>query len=179
MAKWNSHGTGLDFPGKIGSLGKNVIIEDGVRIFFPENIEIGDDVYIGHDTILKAYFNKKLIIGKGSWIGPQCFIYASGGITIGEHVGIGPNVKIMSSAHITSQTAGPILRRPIEHSPVRLEDGCDIGAGSTILMGATIGKRVQVGAGAVVIGNIPEDATAVGVPAKVIAITQNRILQTS
>ena len=176
MPKWKSHGSGLDFTGKFGSCGKNVVIEDGVRIFFPENVEIGDDVYIGHDTILKAYFDKKLIIGRGTWIGPQCFIYASGGITIGEDVGIGPNVKIMSSAHITSPVPGPILHRPIEHSPVRLKDGCDIGAGSVILMGVTIGERVQIGAGAVVTTSIPDGATAVGIPAKVLVSPQRQLV---
>ena len=168
MSKWKSHGDGFDYENKIPSIGENVVIEDGVRIHFPENIIIGDDVYIGHDSILKAYFDKKLIIGSGTWIGQQCFIYASGGITIGENVGIGPGVKIMSSAHDTSPLPGPILHRPIVYSPVTLEDGCDIGAGSVILMGVKIGKGAQIGAGAVVTRNIPDGAIAAGVPAKVI-----------
>lgn len=166
MAKWNTHGLGLDFRGKLAALGNNVIIEDGVRIFFPENVEIGDDVYIGHNTILKGYFNKRLKIGSGTWIGPQCFIYASGGITIGSDVGIGPGVTIMSSAHVSDDIPGPILHRPIEHAPVFLDDGCDIGANSVILMGVHIGQKVQVGAGAVVTKDIPDGAIAVGVPAK-------------
>ena len=97
MPKWRSHSAGHDFNDKLGRLGKNVVIEAGVRIFFPDKVEIGDDVYIGHDTILKAYFDQKLVIGNGTWIGPQCFIYASGGIVIGSNVGIGPGVTIMSS----------------------------------------------------------------------------------
>jgi acetyltransferase-like isoleucine patch superfamily enzyme len=122
--------------------------------------------------MLKAYFDKKLMIGRGTWIGPQCFIYASGGIVIGENVGIGPGVKIMSSAHVTDQIPGPILHRPIEHSRVALGDGCDIGAGSIILMGVRIGKGVQIGAGAVVTADIPDYAVAVGVPARVIKVNQ-------
>ncbi|MCP4581878.1 MAG: acyltransferase [candidate division Zixibacteria bacterium] len=168
MPKWKSHGTGLDYEGKIGSVGKNVVIENGAKIFFPENIELGDDVYIGHDTILKAYFDKKLKIGAGTWVGPQCFIYASGGITIGRNVGIGPGVKIMSSAHQTGPLPGPILHRPIEHASVCLDDGSDIGAGSIILMGVHVGKEVQIGAGAVVNRDIPDRATAVGIPARIL-----------
>jgi acetyltransferase-like isoleucine patch superfamily enzyme len=166
--KWTTHGQGLYVKDKLGSLGENVIIEDGVRIFFPESIEIGNEVYIGHDTILKAYFNRKLCIGDGTWIGPQCFIYASGGIHIGRNVGIGPGVKIMSSEHATNSQSDPILHRPIEHNHVLLDDGCDIGAGSIILMGAIIGKKAQIGAGAVVLHNIPDGKTAVGVPAKIL-----------
>jgi len=173
MPKWKTHGSGYDYKDKLLSIGNNVVIEDGARIFFPENIEIGDDVYIGHDTILKAYFNQKLIIGKGTWIGPQCFIYAAGGITIGENVGIGPGVKIMTSAHITGDIAGPILHRPINFAPVTLGDGCDIGAGSIIMMGVNIGKYVQIGAGAVVNRNIPDKAVAAGVPAKILKLYQD------
>lgn len=172
MGKWKSHGSGLNCSGKLLSKGEGVVIEDGARLFIPENIVLGDDVYIGHDTILKAYFDKELIVGKGTWIGPQCFIYASGGVIIGENVGIGPGVKIMSSAHVTKQLPGPILHRPIEHSQVVLGDGCDIGAGSIILMGVHIGKGVQIGAGAVVTRNIPDNAIAAGVPAKVLKLPE-------
>ena len=168
MSKWNSHGTGLDFKNKLASLGKNVVIEDGVRIFFPENVEIGDDVYIGHNTILKGYSDKRMVIGGGTWIGPQCFIYASGGITIGSNVGLGPGVTIMSSAHTANEDSNPILHRPINHAPVTLADGCDIGVHSVILMGVNIGENVQVGAGAVVTKSIPKEAVAVGIPARVI-----------
>ncbi len=176
MSKWKSHGDGRDYNEKLKSIGKDVVIEDGVRLYFPENIELGNDVYIGHDTILKAYFDKKLIVGNGTWIGPQCFLYASGGITIGENVGIGPGVKIMSSAHITKQAPGPILHRPIEHSAVELADGCDIGAGSIILMGVRIGKGVQVGAGAVVTMDIPDYSVAAGVPARIIKAPENAMV---
>jgi acetyltransferase-like isoleucine patch superfamily enzyme len=171
MGKWKSHGTGLDFLRKLKKLGKNVVIEDGVRIFFPENVEIGDDVYIGHDTILKGYFDKQLKIGSGTWIGPQCFIYASGGITIGSYVGIGPKVTIMSSAHTTENLPVPILHKPLVHASVVLDDGCDIGSTSVILMGVHIGEKAQIGAGAVVTGDIPEGAVAIGVPARVINFT--------
>jgi acetyltransferase-like isoleucine patch superfamily enzyme len=168
MSKWKSHGPGLEFLSKLAWIGKNVIIEDGVRIFFPEKVEIGDDVYIGHNTILKGYFDQRLIIGSGAWIGPQCFIYAAGGITIGQNVGIGPGVTILTSAHKDPQDDGPILHQPIAFAPVILEDGCDIGARTTILKGVRIGKAAQIGAGAVVTRDIPDFAVAAGVPAKVI-----------
>ena len=168
MSKWNTHGSGLDFRDKLASLGKNVVIEDGVRIFYPENVEIGDDVYIGHNTILKGYADKRLKIGSGAWIGPQCFIYAAGEITIGSDVGIGPGVTIMSSAHTTDDIPGPILHRPLEFAPVFLGDGCDIGANSVVMMGVHIGEKAQVGAGAVVTKDIPDGAIAVGVPAKIV-----------
>jgi acetyltransferase-like isoleucine patch superfamily enzyme len=168
MNKWKSHGTGLDFVSKLGWLGKNVVIEDGVRIFFPERVEIGDDVYIGHDTILKGYFDKRLIIGSGTWIGPQCFMYAAGGIAVGQNVGIGPGVIIISSAHRDLANDEPILHQPVEFGPVHLDDNCDIGARSIILKGVRIGRGVQIGAGAVVTQDIPDRAVAAGVPARIL-----------
>ena len=168
MTRWESHGSGFDYESKLAEIGRNVVIEDGVRIFFPENVHIGDDVYIGHDTILKGYFDQKLKIGDGTWIGPQCFIYAAGGIIIGENVGIGPGVTIMSSGHQVLNSPEPILHRPIDFAGVVLGDGCDIGANSVILMGVTIGNGVQIGAGAVVTGDVPDGAIAGGVPARII-----------
>jgi len=168
MAKWKSHGPGLDYLSKLVWLGKNVVIEDGVRIFLPERVEIGDDVYIGHDTILKGYFDKRLIIGSGTWIGPQCFIYAAGGISIGQNVGIGPGVVIITSAHKDMPNDEPILHQAIDFSPVHLDDGCDIGARTSILKGVRIGKGAQIGASAVVTHDVPDRAVAAGIPARIL-----------
>ena len=68
-----SHGTGKINLKSLHHLGKGVTLEAGVLIFHPENISILDNVYVGHNTILKAYYKNKLIIGEGTWIGQQCF----------------------------------------------------------------------------------------------------------
>jgi sugar O-acyltransferase (sialic acid O-acetyltransferase NeuD family) len=51
---------------------------------------------------------------------------------------------------------------------VSVGDGCDIGTRACTIQGVTIGPRTIVGAGAVVIRDLPADCTAVGVPARVI-----------
>jgi acetyltransferase-like isoleucine patch superfamily enzyme len=43
-----SHGTGKFDRSQFYRIGQNVVIEDGVLIFHPENIEIGNNVYVGH-----------------------------------------------------------------------------------------------------------------------------------
>ena len=50
----------------------------------------------------------------------------------------------------------------------RIEGHVDIGAGAKILGGVRIGRHAKIGANAVVLCDVPERATAVGVPAKVI-----------
>ncbi len=145
------------------------MIEDGVRIFHPENIYIGDNVYIGHDTILKGYYKDILQIGSNSWIGQQCFIHGAGGVSIGELSGIGPSVRILASAHIDPNDANDaILFSPLESSPIKIEKNCNIGIGAVILGGVTVGAHSKIGANAVVNKPIPPYSVAVGVPAKVI-----------
>jgi acetyltransferase-like isoleucine patch superfamily enzyme len=145
------------------------VFEAGVLVFHPENVELGDDVYVGHYAILKGYYLNRLVVGARSWIGQQAFLHAAGGITIGERVGIGPAAKILTSAHeLPEDPREPIMDGRLVLSPVVLEDGCDVGVGAIILPGVTIGRGAQVGAGAVVTHDVPAGAVATGVPAKIL-----------
>lgn len=166
LKNWNSHGPGDDRNFK--SIGQDVVIEPGARIFLARFIEIRDNVYIGHDSVIKGYYDNHFVIGTGTWIGPQCFMYASAGIEIGEHVGIGPKVVIVTSQHDISDTSIPILHAPLLHAPVVIGDSADIGCATVILPGVTIGAGVQIGAGSVVTKDIPAYTVAAGAPAKVI-----------
>ena len=49
---------------------------------------------------------------------------------------------------------------------VNVASGCDIGLGTKVIQGITIGKNTVVGAGSVVVRDIEAECTAVGVPAK-------------
>ena len=163
-----SHGTGEFSPAQFARLGQNVVFETGVLVFHPENIEIGDNVYIGHYAILKGYYKNKMVIGDGTWIGQQCFFHSAGGITIGRNVGIGPGVKIVTSSHSLDELDKPILHSALHFMPVAIGDDSDIGVGAIILPGVRIGQGVQVGAGAVVVSDVEDYTIVAGVPARVI-----------
>lgn len=163
-----SHGTGEFSLTSLGQVGEQCVFEAGVLIFHPERVFIGQGVYVGHNSILKGYYQNDLHIGDHTWIGQQCFMHSAGGIFIGQHVGIGPAVKIISSKHAEAGRDVPILLSPLEFAPVRIEDDADIGTGAVILPGVTIGKGAQIGAGAVVSHDIPAFAVAAGVPARVL-----------
>jgi len=163
-----SHGTGEFSLGQFARLGEDVVFEPGVLVFHPENIEIGDDVYVGHYTILKGYYRNRMLIGSGAWIGQQCFFHSAGGITIGRNVGIGPGVKIITSAHDLSHRDRPILHSPIEFAPVVIEDDADIGVGAVLLPGVCVGQGAQVAAGAVVTAKVEPYAIVGGVPARLL-----------
>ena len=161
-----SHGTGLP-PWDFREIGDGVIFETGVLCFHPENIMLGDEVYLGHYSIIKGYYENQMLIGSGSWIGQNAFLHSAGGLKIGKKVGIGPGVKILTSSHKLSEGINlPILDRPLEFAAVEIDDGCDIGANAVILPGVRLGKNVQVGAGAVVTKSYPNESVIKGVPAK-------------
>ena len=146
----------------------DLAVERGVVFIHPENIFIGPGVYVGHNTILEGYHNSEMRIGSGTWIGAMCYFHSAGGLTIGKNVGIGPGVRILTSTHQEAGRAVPILKSPLQLSPVVIEDDSDIGVNAVILPGVTIGKGAQVGAGAVVSRDVPAYAVVIGVPAKVI-----------
>ena len=154
MKLWKSESSGRNNIDKIAKVGKNVVIEDGVRIFHPD------------DTVLKGYYKGKLEIGNDVWIGQQCFIHAGGGIKIGNNVGIGPQVKMHAARHKPVDMKNDILLfSEIELCPIRIENNTNIGIGATIMGGVTIATGCRVGAGAVVTKNFKVYSILVGVPA--------------
>ncbi|MEP6923989.1 MAG: acyltransferase [Pyrinomonadaceae bacterium] len=166
--QYQSHGSGKFEQREFKKIGANVVFEFGVLVFHPETIELGDNIYIGHNTILKGYYKNSLKIGDNSWIGQNCFFHSAGNIIIGKSVGIAPHVKILTSRHTEQGRDLPILLSELEFAEVVIEDHSDIGIGATILPGVSIGKGAQIGAGAVVTKSVPDYAVAVGVPAQVI-----------
>lgn len=81
------------------------------------------------------------------------------GIVIHPDAEIGPNCLFFQQVTIGN---GPRPGTPVIHGHV------DIGAGARVLGGVTIGAHAKIGANAVVVHDVPEYATAVGVPARII-----------
>lgn len=111
-------------------------------------------------------------IGKGSHFFYPCSntvdIQRPWMLKIGEYCKITEGVSILTHDYSRS-----VLRRKYgeiigEAQFTSIGDNVFIGMKSIILMGATIGNNVIIGAGSVVKGNIPSDCVASGVPAKVI-----------
>ena len=171
-----SHGKGKFKIENFKKIGANVLFEEGVLVFHPENIEIGANVYIGHNTILKAYFKNEMTIDDHTWIGQCCYLHSAGGIRIGKAVGIGPMVKILTSVHKEDKIAKPILFCDLEFKEVIIGGGSDIGIGAVILPGVEIGEGSIIGAGSVVTKDIPAYSVAVGNPARVIRKRQDGVI---
>jgi acetyltransferase-like isoleucine patch superfamily enzyme len=145
-----------------------VVFEAGVLVFHPETISLGSNVYVGHNAILKGYHRNTMTIGDNTWIGQQCFFHSAGGIQIGQRVGIGPGVRILTSVHQEEGREVPVLFSDLRFAPVLVEDDCDLGIGSILLPGVTVGRGSIVGAGAVVSKDVAPYSVVAGVPAKLI-----------
>ena len=88
---------------------------------------------------------------------PNLYHYLNG-IIISYYASIGKNCTIMQQ----------VTRAEANAKAATIGDNCFIGAGAKILGGVHIGNNVKIGANAVVLSDIPDNCTAVGVPARVI-----------
>jgi maltose O-acetyltransferase len=87
-------------------------------------------------------------------------------ITIGDDVQIGPNVQLLTPTH---PLEAELRRAKWEAAkPISISDNVWLGGGVIVLAGVSIGENTVVGAGAVVTKDLPENAVAVGNPARVV-----------
>ncbi len=108
-----------------------------------------------------------LTIGAGTFVGHEVLI--AGGdcsIIIGSDCDIAPRVTIVSGGHEIAP-AGPRAAGAGNSKPITIEDGVWIGAGSIILGGVRIGRHSVIGAGSVVVRDIPPYSVALGSPCRV------------
>jgi serine O-acetyltransferase len=98
------------------------------------------------------------IIGRGAEFGPGFVLIHSMGVVINGQVKGGSNIRIEHQVTIGAERGG---------SP-RLGNDVFIGAGAKIIGAVLIGSHSRIGANAVVVDDVPDYATAVGVPARVV-----------
>jgi serine O-acetyltransferase len=98
------------------------------------------------------------IIGRGADFGPGFVLIHATGVVINGQVRGGSNVHIEHQVTIGAERRG---------SP-RLGDDVFVGAGAKIIGPVVIGSDTRIGANAVVVEDVPDHATAVGVPARVV-----------
>jgi serine O-acetyltransferase len=108
-----------------------------------------------------------VVIGRGAEIGPGLVIVHSFGIVINSNVRAGKNLVIEHGVTIGAEK---------NQSPT-LGDNVFIGAGAKIIGAVRIGSDVKIGANAVVVSDLPDGATAVGIPARVVRTYGRPILK--
>jgi len=97
---------------------------------------------------------------KSASIGPGLRIWHFGGVFIHPDVAIGANCTLRQGVTVGNR---------VENGPVPvLGDDVELGAYAQVLGGVRIGDRCRIGAMSVVLTDMPDDATAVGIPARII-----------
>ena len=110
-----------------------------------------------------ARFITGIEIHPGATIGPRFFIDHGMGVVIGETAEIGADVMIYQGVTL----GGTSTRRIKRHPTVR--DRVTVGAGAKVIGAVEIGENARIGAGSVVVMNVPANATVVGVPGHIVA----------
>nr|WP_283153203.1 serine O-acetyltransferase [Pseudalkalibacillus hwajinpoensis] len=101
-------------------------------------------------------------IHPGATIGERCFIDHGMGVVIGETCEIGNNVTLFQGV-----TLGGTGKEKGKRHPT-LEDNTLVATGAKVLGSITIGENSKVGAGSVVLQDVPVNSTVVGIPGRVV-----------
>jgi acetyltransferase-like isoleucine patch superfamily enzyme len=181
----------LLYPLLLGSCGRNVVFGQNVVLRHPHKIHIGDNVFIddnclvdakgesnagiriasgvfiGRNTILSCK-NGDIDLGEGANVGFNCEIFSASRVSVGRHALLAAYCYLIGGDHDFRDSTRPVIEQARTSAGISVGDGAWLGAGAKVLDGVAIGAHAIVGAGAVVRHAVPERATAVGVPAKVV-----------
>lgn len=116
-----------------------------------------------HPSVISS---KRVSIGEGTIICAGSILTVN--ISIGKHVIINLDVTVGHDVIIGDYST--ILPSANISGAVNIDNCVSVGTGSAIIQGVHIGENTVVGAGAVVVKNLPSNCTAVGMPAKPIKI---------
>jgi acetyltransferase-like isoleucine patch superfamily enzyme len=130
--------------------------QSGHGVMIREDNDIADDVSVGSHSIVEHHVR----LADGVRLHSNCFIPEY--TVIERDAWIGPSVTFTNALYPKSPGAKADLRGP------RVMERARIGANVTVLPGVTIGSDALVGAGAVVVRDVPEGRVVVGNPGHVI-----------
>ncbi len=141
-------GTKVHFAKEASSLGLTFCSVIHPSVLMSNHVEVGEGTVIAAGSIVTT----QVRIGNHVTVNLDC--------TISHDVVIGDYCTLAPGCHISGN--------------VMLEEGVDLGTGTTIIQGRSVGAWSKIGAGAVVIDDIPNHVTAVGVPAKIVKTGKRR-----
>jgi UDP-2-acetamido-3-amino-2,3-dideoxy-glucuronate N-acetyltransferase len=149
-----------------------------------KTVEIEEGAQIGEGTTIwnNSQVKKRAIIGERCTIGHNCFIdngakLGNGiklesnidvweGVTLKDFVFVGPSVVFTNDFNPRAKYPKKEYPEYGKWKPTLVKEGTTIGANATIVCGVTLGKHSFIGAGAVVIEDVPDYGLVVGNPAK-------------
>ena len=148
------------------------------KVIDPASVEGAQFISIGRETLIAKSTaicasdiiekNPELTIGNGVMIGKFNHIYATKKIVIHDGVLTANNVYIADNQHDYCDITKHIIEQPIvQKGTVEIGQGAWIGQNACIV-GCSIGRNSVVGAGSLVIQDVPDYCVVAGVPAEII-----------
>jgi acetyltransferase-like isoleucine patch superfamily enzyme len=110
-------------------------------------------------------FDGSIVLQGIVYVGPYTVIYGHGGVEIGTHTLISPQVTIVSSNHRVGRQEEVIMKAGNELLPTKIGRDVWIGANAVILGGVTVGDGAVVAAGSVVSRDVEAGYIVAGNPA--------------
>lgn len=132
-----------------------------------ESIVIGDHCRVRTFSQIRA-LGGSIRIGNHCSVNPNCILYGTGGLVIGNHVRIAAGTIIIAAMHRFDRRDIPIHEQGSSAKGITIEDDVWVGAGVQILDGVRIGTGAIVAAGAVVTRDVPSGVIVGGVPARIL-----------
>lgn len=134
------------------------------------NIPVIGPIFRAIHVVLHAMIT--LMVGiylpRGASIGPGLRIHHFGGIVISPNVTIGRNCTLRNNVCIGNRHGG--------NDTPTIGDNVEFGVGSVVIGNIRVGNNARIGANAVVLRDVPENASAVGVPARLISRPSHAVL---
>ena len=163
------------FDGDPAAADKEEIIFAYPGLFAIFVYRIAHELYLRHIPMIPrmmteyAHSRTGIDIHPGAQIGPWFFIDHGTGIVVGETTVIGDSVKLYQGVTLGGNGKETGKRHPT------LEDNVMVSAGAKIIGSFTIGENSKIGAGSVVIEEVPPNCTVVGVPGHIVKQNDVRI----
>lgn len=145
------------------NLGKNVMI------YHPNLVNLYG-CKIGDNCIIGAFVEIQKNVKVGNNVKIQAFAFIPEGVTLEDEVFIGPHACFTNDLSPRATTHEGKLKKKNDWqvTATRVCKKASIGANATILCGVTIGEGAMIGAGSVVLEDVPSWTVVVGNPAKII-----------
>lgn len=160
------HAVKMEFGSQV-AIDDNVVL-DAKGCTDGKHFRLGSQIIIGHTSTLCSK-GGSLEIGDHCNFGSHIAVYAASDISFGLNILVGPGSFFGGGTYQFEKTDRPIIGQGYNlKGPISIGDNCWFGAAVTIVDGVTIGHDSIIGAGAVVLEDIPPLSIAAGVPAKVI-----------